>query len=90
MHINSTQLSTLNQMYALEEAAKSEAHREDDRTRRKLLIAAAASLPGEGEDCVVRLSSEDGGEPQGEEGEGKHPEEEASAEDGGEQISDYA
>lgn len=92
MHINSTQLSTLNQMYALEEAAKSEAQREDDRTRRKLLIAAASSLPNEGDDCVVRLSGEDGDESGAEAhgGEGKNPEEEASAEDGGEIISDYA
>jgi hypothetical protein len=95
MHINSSQLSTLNQMYALEEAAKSEAQREDDRTRRKLLIAAASSLPNEGDDCVVRLSGEDEGGPGaeaqgGETGDEQNSGEEASEEDGGEIISDYA
>ena len=57
MHINGNQLDARNEMYALAEAAKSEARKqEDERTRRKLLIAVASSLPGEAEDCVVRLS----------------------------------
>ena len=62
MHIHGNQLDPLNQMYALEEAAKSAAKQEDDRTRRKLLIAASSSLPGENEDCVVRLSGDEEGE----------------------------
>ncbi len=94
MHIHGNQLDPRNEMYALAEAAKSEAKKnEDERTRRKLLIAAAA-LPGENDDCVVRLSgddtSEQHAEAQGEEeGDGQNPEEEASAEDGGDVISDY-
>lgn len=85
MHINGNQLDARNEMYALAEAAKSEAKKqEDERTRRKLLIAAASSLPGEAEDCVVRLS---GGEAEAQGGEdGQNPEEE-----GGEDVlSDYA
>ena len=99
MHINSSQLASLNQMYALEEAARSEAQREDDRSRRKLLIAAASSLPNEGDDCVVRLSGEDGSEDSGEQeaeaqgeetGDEQNPAEEAIGEDGGDIISNYA
>ena len=85
MHIDGNQLDARNEMYALAEAAKSEAQkREDERTRRKLLIAAASSLPGENEDCVVRLSGDDTGEQQAEAqgGEdGQNPEEQASGED---------
>ncbi len=75
-------MDPLNQMYALAEAAKSEAKKqEDERTRRKLLIAASSSLPGENEDCVVRLSGDAEREQGGESGEGQNPGEEASGED---------
>jgi len=93
MHINGNQLDARNEMYALAEAAKSEAKKqEDERTRRKLLIAAASSLPGENEGCVVRLSGDDAGEQGkdaqgGEDGNGQNPEEEAGGED---VLSDYA
>ena len=85
MHITGNQMDARNEMYALAEAAKSEARKqEDERTRRKLLIAAASSLPGEEEGCVVRLSGEAEGdqhaEAQGGE-EAQNPEEEASGED---------
>jgi hypothetical protein len=94
MHILGNQLDPMKEMFALAEAAKSEAQREDERTRRKLLIA-ASSLAGEDEDCVVRLSGDDEGEQQaeaqdGENEEGENPQEEASAENGGDVISDYA
>jgi hypothetical protein len=78
MHINGNQLDARNEMYALAEAAKSEAKKqEDERTRRKLLIAAASSLPGENEGCVVQLSGDDAGAQGGETGEEQNPEEEA-------------
>jgi hypothetical protein len=87
MHITGNQLDARNEMYALEAAAKSEAKKsEDERTRRKLLIAAASSLPGEAEDCVVRLSGEAEGEQHaeaqgGEDRDEQNTEEEASGED---------
>ena len=93
MHIDGNQLDARNEMYALAEAAKSEAKKqEDERTRRKLLIAAASSLPGEAEDCVVKLSANHEGEEQaeaqgGEDGDGQNPEEEPGGED---VLSDYA
>ena len=81
MHINGNQLDPLKEMYALAEAAKSEAKKkEDERTRRKLLIAASA-LPGENEDCVVRLSGDEAEEQGGEDGDGQNPGEETSGED---------
>jgi len=83
MQIDGIQLDPRDEMYALAETAKSEAAKqEDDRTRRKLLIAASA-LPGENDDCVVRLSGDDEGEHQaeGQGGESENPEEEASGED---------
>ena len=88
MHINGNQLDARNEMYALAEAAKSEAKKqEDERTRRKLLIAAASSLPGENEGCVVRLSGDDAGAQGGETGEEQNLEEESGGED---VLSDYA
>jgi len=90
MHIHGNQLDPLNQMYALAEAAKSEAQQEADRIRRKMLIDAASSAPSEDEDCVVRLSRDDADAQGWEDGDGQNPEEEASGEDGGEIISDYA
>jgi len=79
----------MNQMYALAESAKSEAKKqEDDRTRRKLLIAVASSIPGESDDCVVRLSGDQAEEHGADDG--QSPEEEARSEDGGETISNYA
>jgi hypothetical protein len=61
MRVRGNQLDpNLLQMYALRAAAKTEAKREAERTRRKLLNAASA-LAGECDDaadCVVRLSGD--------------------------------
>jgi len=56
MRIHGNQLDpNVLQMYALHAAAKIEAKREAERTRRKLTDA-ASSLGGEDDDCVVQLS----------------------------------
>jgi hypothetical protein len=62
MHVHGNQFDpNLLQMYALHAAAKTEAKREAERTRRKLAEGAWA-LAGEYDDvdCVVRLSGDGG------------------------------
>jgi hypothetical protein len=98
MRVHGNQLDpNVLQMYAMQAAAKTEATREADRTRRKLLNAASA-LAGEhddGVDCVVRLSGNggdeehaggQGGESQG----GQSQDERARVENGKDLFSDWA
>jgi hypothetical protein len=61
MHVHGNQLDpNALQMYAMHAAAKTEAAKEAERTRRKLLNA-ASSLAGEySDDCVVQLSGDGG------------------------------
>ena len=64
MHVHGNQFDPRIEMYAQLAATKTEAKREAERTRRKLLNAASV-LAGEyagGLDCVVRLSGNGGGE----------------------------
>jgi hypothetical protein len=94
MQVDGSQFDPLDEMYAVQSAAKSEGKKEDEHTRRRLQHA-APTLAGEDEDCVVKLSGDDEGEQQaeaqdGENEEGENPQEEAGAESGGDVISDYA
>jgi hypothetical protein len=80
-------------MYAQIAAAKTEAKKEAERTRRKLLNAESA-LVGEYDDCVVRLSG-DGGSKEHAGGQGGHTggqrqDERAGTESGEDVFSDWA
>jgi hypothetical protein len=90
MHIHGNQLNQGLDLYALS-AAKTEAQKEAERVRKKLLEGASA-LAGESDDCVVKLSGD--GEPQEQasqqdqpEGEQKKGSHAGAAED---TFSDYA
>jgi len=61
MHIHGNQLNQGVDLYALS-AAKTEAQKEAERVRQKLMEGASA-LAGEADDCVVKLSGREG-EPQ--------------------------
>jgi hypothetical protein len=97
MHVHSNQFDpNLMQMYALHAAAKTEAKREAERTRRKLTEAAWA-LGGEYDDadCVVRLSGDGGGEERsggrgGQSQDGRRQDERAGAGSGEDLFSDWA
>ena len=95
MRVHGNQLDpNLLQMYALHAAAKTEAKREAERTRRKLTEGAWA-LAGEYDDCVVQLSRDGGSKEraggQGEQSQdGQRQDERADAESGEDLFSDWA
>ena len=64
MHVHANQFDPRIALYAQIASAKTEAQREAERTRRKLLYA-ASTLAGECDDCVVRLSGDGGNKEHG-------------------------
>ncbi len=94
MHVHGNQLNPQLEMYAMMAAAKAEAKKEAERTRRKLVDAASA-LVGECDDCVVRLSGDREGEHHaggqgGEHQDGQTQDERAGAANGEDVFSDWA
>jgi hypothetical protein len=95
MHARNIQFDPNIQMSALYAAARAEAKREAERTRKKLRSFASA-LAGEyndGEDCVIRLSGDDDSQEQGNrqsQGDQKEQNLEANSESGGNPASYWA
>jgi hypothetical protein len=87
MHVHGNQFDPLFEANLLYAAEKSEAKRDAERTRKKLLSAASA-LPGEYEDAaVVSLSGDDAQQEQTEQREQPEQQKQDSAED---LFSDWA
>jgi hypothetical protein len=66
MHVHGPRLNQDYQINALAAAARTEARREAERTRRKLLSASSLLSDSENEDCIVTLGSQgdEEGQPQ--------------------------
>ena len=92
MHVHSNQFDpTLMQMYALHAAAKTEAKREAERTRRKLTEGAWALGCEYDDDCVVQLSGDGSEEHAGGQGQdGQRQDERAGSGSGEDVFSDWA
>ncbi|MGA8111911.1 MAG: hypothetical protein WBD46_14080 [Acidobacteriaceae bacterium] len=92
MHVHGPQFNPNYQLNAIYAAARAEARREAERTRKKLLSAASSLAAEAGEDCIVSLKSRDGGEEeasqQGQHGHNGEPQSREPADDG--PFSDYA
>jgi len=92
MHVHGPHLNPDYQLNALNAAARAEARREAERTRKKLLSAASALAGEAGEDCIVSLKSrDDTDEEASQQGQHRHngePQSRESADDG--PFSDYA
>jgi hypothetical protein len=98
MHVHGNQFDPNIQMYSLSAAARAEAQRAAERTRRKLLNAASALAceDDEAADCVVSLSEDNASREQGnhrsrqDRGGQKKQDEQANSENVDTPFSDWA
>jgi hypothetical protein len=93
MHLHSNQFDpNLMQMYAMHAAAKTEAKREAECTRRKLMEGAWALGCEYDDDCVVQLSGDGGSEGHagGQNRDGQSQDRQAGSGSGEDMFSDWA